>query len=60
VDNFLKTVIREPALYMLPTFHVLNLLLIFYHLGRLCKESIQARVSLIRFIMSLFLMVRGC
>jgi hypothetical protein len=39
----LETVIREPALYKLLTFHNPNLISIFRSLGRLSKESVQVR-----------------
>jgi hypothetical protein len=41
--NFFVTVMREPALYRLLTFHVPNLMSIFFSLGRLSKESVQVR-----------------
>jgi hypothetical protein len=42
----LKTVIKEPTLFKLLTFHVPNLIPIFRHLGSLSKESAQVRGSL--------------
>jgi hypothetical protein len=41
----LETVIKEPALYKLLTFHVPNLISIFRSLGRLSKEPVQVRGS---------------
>jgi hypothetical protein len=43
LDSSLETVIREPALYKLLTFHVPKLLSIFLCLGRSSKESVQVR-----------------
>jgi hypothetical protein len=37
------TVLSEPALYRLQTFHVPNLISILFRLGRLSKESVQVR-----------------
>jgi hypothetical protein len=37
------TVMSEPTLYRLPTFHIPNLMSIFLSLGRLPKESVQVR-----------------
>jgi hypothetical protein len=42
----LETVIREPALYKLLTFHVPNFISIFCRLGHVAKESIQVRAAL--------------
>jgi hypothetical protein len=39
----LETVIREPTLYKLLTFHNPNLISIFHSLSRLSKESVQVR-----------------
>jgi hypothetical protein len=39
----LETVMSEPALYGVLTFHVPNLIFIFLCLGRLSKESAQVR-----------------
>jgi hypothetical protein len=51
LNNSLKTIIMETALYILHTFHVPNLMSIFRCLS---KESVQTWGSLIRFITSLF------
>jgi hypothetical protein len=56
----LETVIWEPALYKLLTFHVPNLISIFRRLGRLSKKSVQVRGSLEVFVTSLFFTVKGC
>jgi hypothetical protein len=40
-DNPCDTVTSEPAHYKLFIFHVLNVVSIFHHLGRLFKKSIQ-------------------
>jgi hypothetical protein len=53
MDTSFETVIREPALYKLLTFHVPNLMSISRRLGRLSKESVQVRGSLLRFVTSL-------
>jgi hypothetical protein len=49
------TALSEPALYKLLTFQVPNLISIFCRLGRLSKESIQARGFLRSFGKSLFI-----
>jgi hypothetical protein len=43
-DNSSVTVLSEPALYMLLTFHVANLMSIFLCLGPLSKESVCSRL----------------
>jgi hypothetical protein len=53
-----KTVIREPTLYKLLTFHNPNLISIFCRLGRLSKESVQVRDSCGFFVTTLFFMVK--
>jgi hypothetical protein len=50
-----STIIREPALYKLLTFHVPNLMSIFHRLSQLSKESIQVRGSVEVFVTSFFL-----
>jgi hypothetical protein len=45
LDTSLETVIREPALYKLLTFHNPNLISIFRRLGHLSKEYVQVQVS---------------
>jgi hypothetical protein len=45
LNSSLKTVIREPALYRLHTFHNPNFVSVFRRLGHLSKESIQVRGS---------------
>jgi hypothetical protein len=52
-----STTLSEPALYILLTFQVPNLISIFFHLGRLSKESVQVRGFLWSFITSLFFTV---
>jgi hypothetical protein len=44
----LETVIREPTLYKLLTFHSLNLISVFRLLGHLSKESVQVQGSFLR------------
>jgi hypothetical protein len=41
LDSFLETVIRDPALYKLLTFHNPNLMSVFSRLGRLSRVSFQ-------------------
>jgi hypothetical protein len=48
------TVLSEPALYRLLTFHVPNLISIFFRSGRLSKESVQVRGFVNVFVTSLF------
>jgi hypothetical protein len=55
----LETVIKEPALYKLLTFHNPNLISILRSLGRLCKESVQARGSFRIFVTNLLFMVKA-
>jgi hypothetical protein len=45
---------------MLLTFHVPNLMSIFFRLGRLSKESVQVRGFLFTFATGLFFKVRRC
>jgi hypothetical protein len=54
-----STVIREPTLYKLLTFHVPNPISIFRRLCRLSKESFQVRGSLEAFVTSLFFYGEG-
>jgi hypothetical protein len=54
----LETVIGEPVLYKLLTFHVPNLISIFHSLGHLSKESVQVRGSFEVFVTSLFFTVK--
>jgi hypothetical protein len=51
----LETVIREPALCKLLTFHNPNLIPIFRNLGRLSKESVQVQCCILFFVTHLFL-----
>jgi hypothetical protein len=60
LPSSLETVIREPALYKLLTFHVPNLISIFRSLGRLSKESMQVLGSCKLFITNLFFTAKGC
>jgi hypothetical protein len=53
-SSSLETVIREPALYILRTFHVPNLVSIIRRLDRLSKEPALVRGSLIRLVTRLF------
>jgi hypothetical protein len=50
LDSSLETVIREPALYKLHTIHNPNSMSIFHRLGRLSRESVQVRGSLMTFV----------
>jgi hypothetical protein len=59
LDSSLETVIREPALYKLLTFHNPNLMSVFHHLGRFPRESAQVRGSLMTFITNLFFYGKG-
>jgi hypothetical protein len=54
----LETVIREPDLYKLLTFHNPNLISIFRTLGRLSKESVQVR-GLCNLFVTVFFPVRS-
>jgi hypothetical protein len=56
----LETVINEPALYKLLTFHLPNLISIFCPLRRLSKKPVQVRDSFEHFITSLFFTVKRC
>jgi hypothetical protein len=49
-----------PALYILLTFQVPNLISIFFRLGRLSKESVQVRGFLWSFVTGLFSSARPC
>jgi hypothetical protein len=49
------TALSKPALYILLTFQVPNLIPIFFHLGCLSKESVQVRGFLSSFVTKLFL-----
>jgi hypothetical protein len=60
LDSSLETVIREPALYKLLTFHNPNLIFIFCHLGHLSKEFVQVWSCFEIFRTNLFFMVKGC
>jgi hypothetical protein len=51
----LATVMSKPALYILLTLHVPNLMSIFFTLGRLSKEPVQLRGPLWHVVTSLFL-----
>jgi hypothetical protein len=53
-DISLATVIREPALYRLLTFHVPNRSSVFHSLGHLFKESAQVRGPFWHFVTNLF------
>jgi hypothetical protein len=53
-DIYFPTAMSEPALYRLLTFHVPNLISIFFSFGRLSKESVQVRGPLWHFVTSLF------
>jgi hypothetical protein len=59
LDSSLETVIREPVLYKLLTFHNLNLISIFCCLDHLYKESVQVQVSFEIFVTNLFFTVNG-
>jgi hypothetical protein len=59
LGSSLKTVISEPALYKLLTFHVPNLISIFHSLGRLSKEFVQVQGLCKLFITNLFFTVEG-
>jgi hypothetical protein len=59
-DSSIKTVIGEPAQYKLLTFHNPTLISIFHRLGRLSKESVQARGSIAFFVTNIFFTVKGC
>jgi hypothetical protein len=52
--------LSEPALYILLTFQVSNLMSIFFRLCRLSKESVQVRGFLWSFVTLLFFTVRSC
>jgi hypothetical protein len=54
------TALSEPALYILLTFQVPNLMSIFFRLGRLSEESVQVRGFLWSFVTGLFFTVRSC
>jgi hypothetical protein len=54
-----STVIRQPALYNLLTFHNPNLMSISCSLGHLSKESVRVQGSCKLFITNLFFMVKG-
>jgi hypothetical protein len=53
------TALSEPALYILLTFQVPNLISILFHLGRLSTESVQVQGFLWSFITSLFFTARS-
>jgi hypothetical protein len=52
--------LSEPALYVLLTFQVPNLMSVFFSLGHLSKESVQVRDYLQIFVTSLYFTVRSC
>jgi hypothetical protein len=54
-DSSFATVMSEPALYILLSFHILNLISIFVSLDHLSKEFIQVWGPLRQFIRKLFL-----
>jgi hypothetical protein len=54
-EIYSATALSEPALYILLTFEVPNLISIFFHLGCLSKESVWIRGFLWSFVTSLFL-----
>jgi hypothetical protein len=60
LTSSLETVIREPALYKLLTFHNPNLISIFCCLDHLSKESFRVRGSCKLFVTNLFFTVKGC
>jgi hypothetical protein len=53
------TVISEPALYRLLTFHVPNRMSIFHSLGHLFKESVQVRGPFWHFVRNFFFLRWG-
>jgi hypothetical protein len=54
------TVLSNPALYILVTFQVPNLMSIFFRLGCLSKESAQVWGFFRIFVTSLFFTARSC
>jgi hypothetical protein len=59
-DIYFATVMSEPALYRLLTFHMPNLISIFLSLGRLSKESVEVRDPLWHFVTQLCFTMRSC
>ena len=57
-DNYLATVVREPDLHTLLTFHAKNLMFLFRYLER-TKQSVQARDTCIRFATRPFFVMRS-
>lgn len=57
--NFLATVVREPDVYRLLTFHAPNLIPLFHCLGH-TKGSVQAQGTYICFITRQVCIVRSC
>jgi hypothetical protein len=55
--SFFATVMSEPALYRLHTFHVPNLISIFFSSDRLPNDSVQVRGRLCHFVTKLFFTV---
>jgi hypothetical protein len=53
------TALSDPALYILLTLQVPNLMTIFFRLGRLSKESVQVRGFFRIFVTSLFFTMRS-
>jgi hypothetical protein len=54
-----SSALSEPALYILLTLQVTNLISIFFRLGHLPKESVLVRGSLWSFVISLIFTMRG-
>jgi hypothetical protein len=54
-DIYFVTVMSEPALYRLLTFHIPNFISIFLSLCHLSKESVQVRGPLWHFVTNCFL-----
>jgi hypothetical protein len=54
LDSSIKTVIKEPVLYILRVFHVPNHMSFFHRLGCLSKESVQVQGSYKSFITNLY------
>jgi hypothetical protein len=53
-EIFSATVLSDPILYILVTFHVTKFISIFIRLGSVCKESVQVRGFLWSFVTNLF------